>query len=166
MKTESTLEKGVKVDIGLDEKTRRAVGSLLNGVLADEFALYARARGFHWNVTGPNFRSLHELFEKDYKALSEIVDETAERARSLGVIALGSLDSLRRAARIDATGNGSLSAREMLESLLQGHEYMVRSLRKDVDECEKARDMGTMDFLTGLLERHEKTAWMLRAHLE
>lgn len=161
----TTLE-GVKVDIGLDDKARRAVGTLLNGVLADEFALYARARGFHWNVTGPDFGPLHELFEKEYRALSEVVDETAERARALGVKALGSLDSLRRAARIDATGDGSLEAREMIESLLHGHETMVKTLRRDVDECDRLHDQGTLDFLTGLMKAHEKSAWMLRAHLE
>ncbi len=156
----------MKVNIGLTDKARDGVVRTLNTLLADEFVLYAKTRGFHWNVTGPHFSELHKLFETQYDELAETIDEVAERTRALGGIATGSLKRFLSDARITDSTAAKRSATQMVGDLLKDHESVIRSLRKDIEAVAAVGDEGTTDFLTGLMERHEKTAWMLRAHLE
>ena len=85
------MKKNEKAKIGLGEKARDKVGKILNQVLADEFRLSVATKDYHWNVTGPHFRSLHKLFEEHYEQLDERIDAVAERARAIGVRAAGSL---------------------------------------------------------------------------
>lgn len=154
------------VDIGLSAGVRTQVVAILNQLLADEFTLYAQARAFHWNVTGRHFRSDHGLFQDEYEALDEIIDAVAERARALGGKAEASLAAYMKNARIREVASGSLSAEGMIATLLAHHESVIRSLRVDSEICDELEDEGTTDFLTGLMEDHEKRAWMLRSHLE
>ena len=157
----------MKTNIGLTDAARLEVGQILNLLLADESVLYATTRDYHWNVTGPEFRSLHVEFEKQYEQLASLIDEVAERARSIGVGAEGNWAALAKAARCSADPGIDLSAEHMLSELLALHEDLVVQLRADVESCiERYGDSGTADFLTGIMERHEKTAWMLRAQLE
>ncbi len=143
------------------------MGQILNLLLADETVLYATTRDYHWNVTGPSFRSLHLEFEAQYEQLAKWIDDVAERARSIGVGARGNWADLSKAARTSADPGIDLSADHMLSELLSIHEEMIVQLRTDSDACiERFGDAGTADFLTGLMERHEKVAWMLRAQLE
>jgi starvation-inducible DNA-binding protein len=154
-------------NIGIRDGERQAVIAILNTLLADEYLLYTKTRNYHWNVTGPQFNDLHKFFETQYEALDDIVDEVAERARSLGGRAAGTLDEFRKAARLGEDPGKVPAARDMLAALLADHESLARTLRTDVDTVtDKHRDTGTADFLTGLLERHEKMAWMLRSFLE
>ena len=153
-------------NIGIPDGNRQSVIGLLNTLLADEYVLYTKTRNYHWNVTGPQFNDLHKFFETQYEALDDIVDEVAERARSLGGRAAGSLEEFRKLARLGEDVGKVPAARDMLAALLADHEALARSLRADVDTVtNKLQDVGTADFLTGLLERHEKSAWMLRAFL-
>jgi len=130
--------------------------------------LYTKTRNFHWNVTGPNFKALHVFFEEQYRQLDEAVDAVAERARKLGGDAAGTLEEFLELTRLEETPTTSPPpASKMLATLLADHEKVIRQLREDVKACEDTYDdQGTMDFLTGLMEEHEKMAWMLRAHLE
>jgi starvation-inducible DNA-binding protein len=153
------------VDIGLDADAREQVVGVLTKLLADEFVLHTKTRAFHWNVTGPHFNALHELFEEQYTALNVTVDDVAERIRQLGALTKAGLGPFLDQARLD-DAEGHPGWQEMLKALLADHEAVIRQLRDDVETCEEAGDQGTMDFLTGLMEQHEKTAWMLRAHLE
>src|SRR5205085_6321250 len=154
-------------DIGLRDAERQGVIALLNTLLADEYVLYTKTRNYHWNVTGPQFNDLHKFFETQYEALDDIVDEVAERARSLGGRAAGSLEEFRKLARLGEDVGKVPAARDMLAALLADHEALARSLRADVDTVtDKHKDTGTADFLTGLLEQHEKMSWMLRSFLE
>ena len=154
-------------NIGIRDGERQAVVSILNTLLADEYLLYTKTRNYHWNVTGPQFNDLHKFFETQYEALDDIVDEVAERARSLGGRAAGTLEEFRKTARLGEDPGKVPAARDMLAALLADHEALARSLRADVDTVtDKYRDTGTADFLTGLLEQHEKMAWMLRSFLE
>lgn len=154
------------VKIGLSEKARERVGDILNAGLADVFALYAATRDYHWNVTGPHFHSLHKLFEDQYGELATAIDEIAERARALGVPAYGGLGALAKRSRLSAKPGAGLEAEDMIAELLRLHETVIIQLRKDVERCtDDLDDAGTADFLTGLMEGHEKTAWMLRALL-
>ncbi len=157
----------MKPNIGLTEKQRSGVVEILNTLLADEFVLYTKARNYHWNVIGPHFHELHAFFQKQYEALSDIVDEVAERVRALGGRPLGTLGEFLKRTRLKEHPGKYPDARAMLAHLLEDHETIIRHLRTDLETCaEKYGDMGTNDFLTELLERHEKMAWMLRAFLE
>jgi starvation-inducible DNA-binding protein len=156
----------MKVDIGLKDGARTSVVKILNTLLADEFVLYTKTRRFHWNVVGSDFSELHKFFEAQYDEVDEIIDEVAERARALGGTASGSLKEFIAASRIEEQAGKNPDSRGMIEALLVDHESIIRSLRGDIKAVgDKHGDAGTNDFLTGLLEQHEKMAWMLRAYL-
>lgn len=154
----------MNANIGLKESSRTKVLALLGRTLADLSVLSQKTRNFHWNVTGPRFNDLHKFFESQYEALEGEIDEAAERSRALGGRALGSMKELLAAARLkEAAAGRSPSADAMLSELLKDHETFIRSLRADADACGAAADKGTEDFLVGMMEGHEKMAWMLRA---
>jgi len=154
------------VEIGLPGQARQEVGRILNRLLADEHVLYVKTRNYHWNLVGPRFHSLHVFFEGQYVMLQPVMDDIAERARSVGATALGSMAEFTEQARLREEAGGHPDPDVMLRNLLADHEAMAQQLRKDVDRCdEELNDQGTADFLTGLMEMHEKQSWMLRAHL-
>ncbi|MBP2831838.1 DNA starvation/stationary phase protection protein [Aquimarina sp. U1-2] len=156
-----------KVNLGLSEKQRLGSAQLLNHLLSDEFILYTKTRKYHWNVTGMQFKSLHELFEEQYRALEEQIDEVAERVRSLGFQSIGTLKQFTKLSRLEEHETEDDNAKAMLLSLITDHETIVSHLRKDLEKAEQEYgDAGTADFMTSLMTTHEKTAWMLRAYLE
>jgi starvation-inducible DNA-binding protein len=155
----------MKPNLDIPDPARTTIVDLLNSLLADEYVLYTKTRNYHWNVVGPQFNDLHKFFEKQYEALNEVVDEVAERARTLGGRAWGTLAEFVKATRLRERPGESPDARGMIADLLADHESLVRQLRRDLEVAAKHGDAGTNDFLTGLMEKHEKTAWMLRACL-
>ena len=157
----------MKPNIGLSDEQRGGVLLILNALLSDEYVLYTKTRNYHWNVVGLQFNDLHKFFEEQYKALDEIVDEVAEHARSLGGWSLGTLTEFLKHTRLKERPGKYPDAREMISNLLADHEAVIGHLRVDLMVCaDKYQDMGTNNFLTDLMERHEKMAWMLRAFLE
>ncbi len=153
--------------IGLSDPDRRAVVDILGALLADEYVLYTKTRNYHWNVVGMPFNDLHKFFEAQYEQLDDFVDDVAERARSLGGRSLGTLAEFKEKTRLKEEPGQVPSARDMLARLLADHETLIRQLRVDVQTCmDKHHDAGTSDFLTGLMESHEKMSWMLRSFLE
>jgi starvation-inducible DNA-binding protein len=157
----------MKTSIGLTDGQRAGVVQILNTLLADEYVLYTKTRNYHWNVVGPQFNDLHKFFEAQYTELNVVVDDVAERARALGGPAAGTLAEFTKLARLGEQPGKSLSARAMVAALLADHEAIIQTLRKDLETCvSKHGDQGTCDFLTGLMEQHEKMAWMLRAYLQ
>lgn len=156
-----------QINIGLDDKQRAGVVGILNRVLADQHVLFAKTRKYHWNVTGRQFHSLHELLEEQYAQLAAASDEVAERARALGHPAIGTLREFLDCATLGEQPGDNPEAMQMVANLVADHEAVIRQLRSDVDATESEyNDSGTSDFLTGLMEQHEKMAWMLRAFLE
>jgi starvation-inducible DNA-binding protein len=156
----------MKPNLGIDDKQRAGVVQILNALLADEYVLYTKTRNYHWNVTGPQFNELHKFFEAQYELLDGFVDQVAERARSLGGIPLGSLAEFLKAGRLKEQTGQPPAAAAMLAVLLADHESVIRTLRADLETCAREYgDAGTQDFLTGLMEEHEKMAWMLRAFI-
>lgn len=152
--------------IGITENNREFVSQILQLILADEFVLMLKTRNFHWNVSGIDFRQLHSLFDDQYSELESQIDEIAERIRQLGQFAKASLTDFKDQTRLEDPRKVGLSAHEMLKELHSDHETMVRQIREDLKACaEKFNDAGTSDFLTGLMQKHEKSAWMLRASL-
>ncbi len=156
----------MKPNIGISDKNRKIVCALLADLLADEVALYIATRGAHWNVVGPNFGALHGFFERQYEALDDILDDVAERMRSLGARAPATVGAYAKTKSIDDTAGEAGAAAAMIEKLLAAHESIIRAIRKATDVADDAGDSGTEDFLVGLMEQHEKMAWMLRSHLE
>ncbi len=156
----------MKPDIGLSDAQRKGVIDILNRLLADEVVLYVKTRNYHWNVEGPDFSETHKFFEDQYEALDEIMDDVAERARSLGGRATGSLAQYLKLTGLKEDNGKTAGEKAMIKDLLGDHEAIVRRLRKDVGVVgDKHGDVGTEDFLTGLIEQHEKMAWMLRSFL-
>lgn len=156
-----------KIDIGIKEDNRQAVIDLLQPVLSNLSVIYAKTRNYHWNLTGPRFHTMHLFLEEQYKALGEASDEVAERIRSLGGFSVGTLREFIDKSVLKEEPGVRPPVDVMLENLLADHETIIKGLREDIDKCDDDyEDTGTADFLTGLMEDHEKLAWMLRAHLE
>jgi len=154
-------------NLGITDKDRSGVVKILNTLLADEYVLYTKTRNYHWNVVGPQFNDLHKFFGEQYEQLDDFVDDVAERARQLGGHSVATLGEFTEAARLKEHPGQYPAAEEMLENLLGDHETIIRQLRADADTAaSKFHDAGTNDFLIGLMESHEKMAWMLRAFLE
>ncbi len=150
-------------NIGLGSDARsRAVG-ILAGILGDQHVLYIKTRNFHWNLTGPHFTALHAFFEEQYKELAAAIDETAERIRMLGSASPGSMKELLALASLKEQSGALIDGERAVSVLLDDHEAVARSLREAIDQLEETGDAGSADFATGLLQAHEKAAWMLRS---
>lgn len=155
----------MKPNIGISDANSLEVAKILNTLLADEVVLYVKTRNYHWNVTAPNFMELHKFFEEHYEALDEIMDSVAERVRYIGHYAIGSLNAFTKNTRL-TEGQDETTAAKMIQNLLDDHETIIRQVRNEINVVgDTYRDLGTADFLTGVLKDHEKMAWMLRAHL-
>jgi starvation-inducible DNA-binding protein len=153
--------------IGLSEQVRARVVAVLNITLADEHALYVKTRNYHWNVTGPQFDSLHEMLGEFYQKLAPLADEVAERVRMMGGRAIGTMAEFTEHMRLAEQPGDAPDARQMVANLLADHEQLIRDLRKDIAVVDdELNDQGTADFLIGLMEQHEQMAWMHRALLE
>jgi starvation-inducible DNA-binding protein len=154
----------MKPNIDIPDGDRQTVVEILNRLLSDEYVLLTKTRNYHWNITGPQFNDLHKFFEAQYDELNELVDEIAERARQLGGRAYGTLAEFAKTSRLVEQPGATPAASDMLKALLGDHESIIRALRAEIGPVGDAHeDVGTQDFLTGLLEKHEKMAWMLRA---
>ncbi len=153
------------IDIGIDEKERKAIAEGLSRLLADSYTLYLKTHNYHWNVTGPMFNTLHLMFETQYNELALAVDLIAERIRALGVYAPGSYTAFAKLSSIEESDKVP-GATEMIADLVKGQETVVRTARKIFPLADKAADEATADLLTQRIQLHEKTAWMLRSMLE
>lgn len=155
------------INIGLTEEQRNGVIELLNRNLADVYLLLVKTRKYHWDVVGPQFRTMHELWQEQYEALSLQVDDIAERIRALGGYPLGTAEGFLRHATIKEHPNDLPNVTEMVTRLFTDYEQIVRNLRKNIEQCsENYNDEGTADFLTALMEEYEEAAWMLRSFVE
>ena len=153
--------------IGLSEEVRDKVSGILSEILADQHVLYIKTRNYHWNLIGGRFHSLHEHFEQMYTELAVVIDETAERIRMIGGVSPGSMGEFLELATLKEQKGGLVTGDDAISSLLADHEACVRNLRKAIEKTEdELGDVGTADFLTGLIQKHEMTAWMLRSYLE
>jgi len=154
----------VAIDIGIPEADRRAIAEGLSKVLADTYTLYLKTHNFHWNVTGPQFNTLHTMFMTQYTELSVAVDDLAERIRALGFPAPGSYAQYA-ALTVIPEETGVPDATTMLQQLVAANEAVARTARGVFPVAAQANDQPTADLLTQRLNIHEKTAWMLRSML-
>jgi starvation-inducible DNA-binding protein len=155
----------MSVNIGISEKNRQAVAAALNELLADEHILYNKTRNYHWSIEGPSFMEFHKLYESQYTALAETIDQIAERIRTIGHFAEGRLKEIIKLASLDEPEAPTNQA-EQIKNLEADHETIIKRLRKLINEFdEKYKDIGSSDLITGVLKDHEKMAWMLRSYL-
>lgn len=151
-------------DFGFTDDQRRAIAGGLSRLLADTYTLYLKTHNYHWNVTGPQFNSLHAMFEVQYTELALAVDLIAERIRALSEPAPGSYSQYAKLATVKEA-EGVPSADEMVRQLAADQLTVVRTARGVFPAADEARDEPTADLLTQRMQVHEKTAWMLRAQL-
>jgi len=157
----------MKANIGIKQESITKVVDVLTKVLADEFVLYTKTKKAHWNVEGPDFYNKHIFFEQQYEALDEIVDNVAERIRTLGHYAPATLKEYLALTHLTEESREKNDSTGYIKELLADHESILIHLRENINNfAAELHDAGTSDYITGLLENHEKMAWMLRAHLK
>lgn len=155
------------INIGLTDQQRAGVITLLNQDLSDLYLVLVKTKKYHWDVIGPQFRTLHQLWEEQYETLTLTIDACAERVRMLGGYPVGTMEGFLNLASIKEHSGDIPKATEMVSRLVKDHEIIIRNLREHVTQCsETFKDDGTADFLTGLMEQHEGMAWMLRSFVE
>lgn len=152
--------------IGISDENRQAVAVQLTKLLADEYVLYTKTRNAHWNVEGPDFHSMHLFFESQYEQLDEIMDGVAERIRSIGHFAPATLKSFLSLTHLTEVVDSKNDSLTFLKELLEDHFSIIEFIRGNIEPfASKYSDYGSSDYITGLMEQHEKLAWMLKAHL-
>lgn len=149
----------------MTHESRTPVVEALSSLLASSYTLYLKTHNYHWNVTGPMFTTLHTLFETQYTELAIAIDEIAERIRALGAFAPGSHSAFAKLSAINEE-TGHPEAKEMIRILASDQEAVVTSARRVIEAAEAANDQASADLGTRRIEVHEKSAWMLRSHLE
>jgi starvation-inducible DNA-binding protein len=155
------------INIGLTEHQRQGVIDLLNHDLADAYLLLVKTKKFHWDVVGPQFLTLHKLWEQHYNTLTANIDACAERVRTLGGYPVGTMRGFLELTSLSEHPGDVPMATGMVDILIENHEHVIRNLRDHIDLCsDKFHDQGTADFLTGLMEQHEQIAWMMRSFIE
>ena len=156
----------MKANIGISDKNSKEVASVLNKILADEYLLYTKTRNYHWNIEGSNFMEMHLFFESQYNTIDEAIDEIAERVRQIGHYAQGRLkDFIKQSQLVEQ--EYTTDQKSQLKNLLDDHEAIIRFLRLHIDIfTDKYKDAGNADFITGLMQKHEKMAWFLRSYLK
>lgn len=157
--------KKLSMDIGISEADRKKIAEGLSALLADSYTLYLMTHNFHWNVTGPQFNSLHTMFMNQYTEQWNALDLIAERIRALGFPAPGTYKEFVKLASIKEV-EGVPKANDMIRHLVAAQEATARTARKLFPVVDEANDQPTADVLTQRIDVHEKTAWMLRSLLE
>lgn len=160
-----TTKKSGTIHIGIGADDRAKIAGGLAALLADSYTLYLMTHNFHWNVTGPQFNSLHLMFMEQYTEQWNALDTIAERIRALGHPAPGTYREFTKLASIKEV-DGVPKAMDMVRHLVAAQEATARTARNLFPLLEAAGDQPTADLLTQRLEVHEKTAWMLRSILE
>lgn len=157
----------MKAEIGIKPADSAEVAQSLNRLLADEHVLYIKTRRAHWNVEGPDFLTVHRFFEEQYKQLEQMIDDIAERIRTIGHYTEATLTGFLQETHLTEETREKNNSLGFMKSLLEDHETIIIHLRENIDRYDEVwKDAGSSDFITGLMETHEKMAWMLRAHLQ
>lgn len=149
-----------------DSNKNKAMADALSKALANTYSLYLKTHNFHWNVTGPNFASLHTLFETQYTELAAAVDEIAERIRAIGHMAPGSYSAFGRLSEVKDAPDTPPSDKAMLQQLAEDNETLVKVSEEANRVADETGDVASGDLMIARMQAHAKAAWMLRAHLQ
>lgn len=155
----------MKTNIGIKVEDTKAVAQILNQLLADEHVLYIKTRNAHWNIEGPDFHPQHLFLETIYTQLAENIDDIAERIRTIGHYAVGSMKEYLELTHLTEMGYNKNDSQGYIKELLADFESIIMFIRSNLEKEEIQNDAATEDFLVGLMAEQEKTAWMLRSHL-
>lgn len=154
-------------NIGISAENRQAIADQLSKILADEFILYSKTLNFHWNVEGPDFHSVHVYLETLYEEQQEVVDTVAEKIRMIGHYVPATLGKYLELTHLTEKTKGKNDSQSIFAELLEDHESIIVFIREQIKPiADKWEADGISDYITGLMEQHEKTAWMLRSHLD
>lgn len=164
-KSKSKTVNIIDIDTGISRENLQKIANILNDDLADEYVLLTKTRDYHWNVEDPRFNDLHKFFEEQYELIDASIDEIAERVRALGSKTRATLKEFINSSQIQEDIGSFPNADTMLSNLLSDHETIIKTLRKNIKECQELNDEGTANFLTDKMEQHEKMAWMLRSFI-
>ena len=157
----------METNIGITDANRQLVAEELNKVLADENVLYTKTKNAHWNLEGVDFYEKHKFFESQFTQLADVIDDTAERIRALGHFAVTSLKSTLELTHLTEEKSEDNDSQGFIKELLSDQESIIIHLREKIALVgDTYKDLGTADFMTGLMELHEKMAWFLRSHLK
>jgi starvation-inducible DNA-binding protein len=152
--------------IGIKEENRSHSAAVLNVFLADEFLLHTKTRNAHWNVEGADFLDKHKFFEEQFEQLDDIMDSLAERIRTLDHYASATLRLFLRLTHLTEEADQKNDSKGFIKILVGDHESLIINFRKYIARfANEFHDQGTSDFITGIMEKHEKMAWLLREHL-
>lgn len=155
-----------KTNIGISDENRQAIADRLSKILADEFLLYSKTLNAHWNIEGPDFHAAHLYLETLYNQQQEIVDTVAEKIRAIGHYAPGQLNKYLELTHLSEKSLDDNNSQTLFAELLEDHESIIIFLRENINSmADKFMAEGISDYITGLMEYHKKTAWMLRSHL-
>jgi starvation-inducible DNA-binding protein len=155
----------MNLNIGISPKDLKKSTNILATILSNEMILYVKTRKFHWNISGNSFMELHKLFEDQYRIIESNIDEVAERISQLGEKTIGTMKEFIENSTLKESPKEYVSQKNMLEELLQNHEQLITEFRDYIPSFEESNDAGSADFVTGLLQQHEKMAWILRRYL-
>jgi len=156
----------MKATIGITEKNGQSVVNELSKILADEYVLYTKTRNAHWNLEGSDFYEKHKFFEMQYTQLEDFIDKVAERIRTLGFYTPATLASFLELTQLIEMTREANDSYGFIKELVIDHESIIISLRENISNFAfELHDAGSSDFITGLMEEHEKMAWLLRSHL-
>jgi starvation-inducible DNA-binding protein len=153
-----------KSKLEISNGDRKMIAKDLAGLLADTYTLYLRTSNFHWNVTGPMFQTLHEMFEEQYKELAKAVDKIAERIRALGEPAPATFAEFIELASYKEV-LGVPDAEQMIYLLIKGQEAIITTASDLLPKAIRANDSPTSDLLTKRIEQHQKIIWKLKSIL-
>lgn len=157
----------MKANIGLAEKNTKGVAAQLSKLLADEYILYTKTRNAHWNIEGADFYAMHKYFEAQYEELDNIIDGIAERIRSIGHYAPATLKEFLELTHLSEKRNTKNDSVSFIKDLLSDHDEVIIFMRENIASfANDYHDLGTSDYITGLMEQHEKMCWMLRSHVK
>jgi starvation-inducible DNA-binding protein len=157
----------MKTSIGITDDNRQSVANELAKILADETVLYIKTKKAHWNIEGANFYDKHKFFESQFGQIDELIDSVAERIRSIGHYAPATLKSYLDLTHLTEQTKEQNDSHGFIKELLEDHESIIIVLREQIKKfTDNFHDLGTGDFVTGLMETHEKMAWFLRSHLK
>ncbi len=156
----------MKTEIGITNDNRKAVAAELSKILADETVLYIKTKNAHWNIEGADFYDKHKFFETQFGQLDELIDNVAERIRSIGHYAPATLKTYLSLTHLTEQKSELNDSQGFIKELLQDHQSIIIILRQHIKSfTNDFHDLGSSDFITGLMETHEKMAWFLSSHL-
>jgi starvation-inducible DNA-binding protein len=150
----------------LPEETRQQMVELCNQQLADTFDLFSQTKQAHWNVKGPQFYQLHELYDQLAETLLSHVDLIAERATALGGPATGTVRMAAQSSRVSEIRPGFLGSMESVRVLAECYAAVAKSTREAIDQAEQAEDMDTADLFTEVSRELDKSLWFLESHIQ